>query len=227
MRIEQSGSKCWQVRGVFGDAGCAELAEFGHCRNCPAYVEAGRGLFERDMTAEALREWTNRTAAVKETEDGGHESVLVFRLGGEWLALPTAHLQEAAEIRPVHFVPFRSNPCFAGIVNISGELLPCVRLAELLGITGPTPASASDRPAHARMVVTGQGTDRFVFPVDEIFGILHLAPRDLQPAPATLLRTPQAIATGIFNLEGKAVGLLDGVKLIAAIGQAVFRDIPE
>ena len=75
----------------------------------------------------------------------------IFRLGREWLALPTHVCQEMAEMRPIHTLPHRSGPVLLGLVNIRGSIRLCVSLRELLGLEPrrrQQPDDEPQKPAH-------------------------------------------------------------------------------
>jgi chemotaxis-related protein WspD len=58
--------------------------------------------------------------------DSESTSMLVFRLGREWLALPATSLVEVTALRPLHRVPHRTSGVLEGLVNIRGQLQLCV-----------------------------------------------------------------------------------------------------
>lgn len=125
---------CWNKIGVKGDRSCPELSKHVHCRNCPVFTAAGQRLFEREPPPGHLSEWTKRLAEPEIPVEQGTVSVLVFRIGEEWLAADIALLVEIGELRPIHTIPHRTNEILAGLVNIRGELELCVSLGGLLGI---------------------------------------------------------------------------------------------
>ena len=92
--------------GVSGNGTCPELAKVVHCRNCPVYAAGGRSLLEREPPAEYLHEWTQALAEKDEDTAADTLSVLIFRLGREWLALPTRVCQESP--RCVRYTPCRT-----------------------------------------------------------------------------------------------------------------------
>ena len=125
---------CWNKIGVKGDRSCSELPKYVHCRNCPVFTAKGQRLFERDPPPGHLAEWTKRLAEPEVAIEQGTVSVLVFRIGEEWMAADIALLVEIGEMRPIHTIPHRTNEILSGLVNIRGELELCVSLGGLLGI---------------------------------------------------------------------------------------------
>ena len=150
---------CWNRIGVRGDHSCPELKQFVHCQNCPVFASAGRRLFaQRPPSGYAEEMLAGLTQAEPAAPSGALHSVLVFRIGEEWLALAVSVLVEVTPAFPVHSVPQRSG-LLAGVVNIRGELQLCVRLDRLLGI-----ALNSDLPAATLAVKSTRnamsGSDR-------------------------------------------------------------------
>ena len=208
---------CWTHIGIYGDSSCEKLEDYVHCRNCPVYYEAARSLFDRDIPIGYLEEWAKVYAGSEETEPPGTFFAVVFRLKDEWLALRTVHLQEVTKNRPVHYVPFRSSNVFLGLVNINGELVPCVSAADILGLTGDTEEQSNE----SRMIVIKRDKERFVFPVDEMLGLRRLSPEDKQKTPATLSKSSTALSTGVFSLDEKTVGFLDEDKFFESLKRSL------
>jgi chemotaxis-related protein WspD len=127
----------------------------------------------------------------------------VFRLGSEWLALPAACLAEAATPRPVHSVPHRRDGGLAGLVNLDGELLPCVRLEHALGVA----ASAAPEPGRRLLVVEAPG-GRLAFFADQVHGLLAYDAALARPAPSH-----PVCAKSVIPWAEKTVGLLDEAAL--------------
>ena len=139
---------CWRHVGVTGDRSCPELKTFIHCRNCPVLSAAARRFFDRPAPAGYLESWREILEQPEVTVDADARSVLIFRLGTEWLALPTAAVVEVTPLRQVHRLPHRSGPVLAGIVNIRGQLQLCVRLQSTTGHTPPLVSVSDAAPAH-------------------------------------------------------------------------------
>lgn len=206
---------CWKQIGVFGDLSCPELPALIHCRNCSRYNRAGRRLFDREIPGEFLDEWTRNFTAVKEAEERDTVSVVVFRIDGEWFALKTVYLQETTHFRQVHYVPYRTNKIFKGLVNINGELLLCVSLADLTE-TAALEEKASNLVGKRMLVINKQG-ERYAFPVEEVLGIYRIPLGDLQKPPVTIAKSPLGVVGTVFDLDGRKVGLLGEDKLIHAL----------
>ena len=208
------GQQCWNRIGVRGDRSCPELAKFTHCNNCPVFAAAGRRFLDNPSPPGYLDEWTARLAARDDSREGDETSVLVFRLGDEWLALPVAVLVEVTRPRPVHRIPHRGG-LLAGMANIRGELHLCVRLDLLLGVA----AVAAADPELRRLVVIRRVPDTWAFAADAVDQVHRVLLPDLTSAAPTLARAQVKLTRGVFPHAGRSVGLLDDERLFQALAE--------
>jgi len=205
---------CWRHVGVGGDRSCPELQTFIHCRNCPVLAQAARTFFDRAAPAGYLDAWQDILQQPVTAGDVDTTSVLVFRLGGEWLALPGTALVEVTTTRPVHRVPHRTDRTLVGLVNIRGQLQLCVSLHDLLGLE-PTPAVVavpSGAPLARLLVVerpAAGGVERWVFGVDEVAGVHRLPRAALRGVPSTVGAAARRSTRALFDWQERTVGLLD------------------
>ena len=224
LELPRERHDCWNQIGVFGDGTCPELAKAIHCRNCPVYAAGGRSLLEREPPADYLREWTQALAEAKD-EDRAEDtlSVLIFRLGREWLALPTHVCQEVAEMRPIHILPHRSGPVLLGLVNIRGQIRLCVSLRELLGLE---PVDDSGRTMNHKnprcLVVIAGDSDHWVLLVDELHGIQRVHLSAIREAPVTVAKAAPRLTKGVIDWRDTGVGYLDDGLLFLALRKEVL-----
>jgi chemotaxis-related protein WspD len=207
---------CWNRIGVHGDRSCPALEEHIHCRNCPVFAGAARGFFDRRAPEGYLAEWSELLGRPAEQGAADDAALLVFRLGGEWLALALSVVAEVTAPRPVHRVPHRTNRVFAGLVSLRGQLQLCVSLHGLLGVTPPDPLV--DPPANPRLVVIRQGGETWAFPAEEVSGV-HRVPRDrLQKVPSTLANPLGSFGRAVFTGgNGRSVDVLDEPRVFEAL----------
>lgn len=198
---------CWKSIGIEGDKSCPELPRHSHCRNCPRFSQAAALLLDRDLPVDHD---ASPVARADEEDRHGGESVMVFRLGAEWFALPTLVLDEILRLRPVHTLPHRGHPGLLGLVNVRGELVICVSIAQLL--VGPM--AVGD---HGRLVVARHEGRRLAFPVDEVQHLRNHDSRALRPVPVTLARSASAYTRGLLGWQGMQVGRLDEDLVFAAM----------
>jgi chemotaxis-related protein WspD len=209
---------CWNEIGVYGGGSCPELKAHIHCRNCPVYSQAGLRLLDRPLPANYQREWTEHFLQKKKDALAVKTSVVIFRLGAEWLALPTHAFQEVAEQRLIHSLPHRRRELVLGLVNIRGELLVSLSLARLLEIA---PAIGPAGRKFNRLLVSAWQGSRFVFPVDEVHGVYRFESGELKEPPATVSRSKACYSRGLFTWKERIVGLLDAELLFSAAGRSL------
>ena len=114
MKENDLGQKnCWNVIGVWGDRTCPTLPDEIHCRNCSVYSKSGRSLLERSEPEGYTAQWTALMA------EPSHQQPQ----------------QQLSAPSPVHAIPHHTDPLLRGIVNVRGQLLPCVSIHSLVGIT--------------------------------------------------------------------------------------------
>jgi len=242
--ILETGEYCWSKIGVFSadSPSCPVLEQVIHCQNCEVYCAAGRTLFERAAPAGYAEEWTRLLRLGKQAEQLESLSLLVFRIGSEWLALSTTALRQVSEMRAIHSLPHRSDSVLLGLVNVRGQLQFCFSLATLLGIDKSAGDSRTlSALAYRRMIVAESPTDRWVFPVDEIDGVRRFRARHVRGTPVTVANDRSHFTKSIMQFgedvlqasecgEGalpfraKQVGHLDHERLFAALRRHVFRE---
>jgi len=215
---------CWNQIGVSGNGSCPELETVIHCRNCSIYAAGGRHLLERRPPAGYLREWTKALAVAKAEEQAEDTlSVLIFRLGQDWLALPTHVCQEVAEMRPIHTLPHRSGPILQGLVNIRGEIRLCVSLNQLLGLESVSnPDQTTNPKSRPCLLVVAHRGDHWVIQVDELHGIQRFPRGALRDAPVTVAKATPALTRGVLDWHDAGVGYLDDELLFAFLEKEVL-----
>ena len=165
---------CWNRIGVMGDRSCDQLAAVMHCYDRPVYAAAGDSLLKREPPQNYLDEWIHiLTETPTDSEDAENDgtivrtanaiSVMIFRLGNEWLSLPVRILQEVTPPCVIQPVPHRSNELFLGLVNIRGETLLCASLSYLLNLESDEDA-APNSSHFKRMILAGKATKSGCFP---------------------------------------------------------------
>lgn len=148
-------------------------------------------------------------------------AVVIFRVQSEWLALPAHLFKEITPPSSIHTIPHRSNQILLGLVNIRGELQMCVSLAHLLALETAQLETAQSTTAtgsivNPRMMVLereGEEGDRlanrWVFPVEEIYGIQRFQLNELKPAPTNVAKSTNTYTKGLISWRGTHVSLID------------------
>lgn len=224
---------CWNRIGVFGDRSCEVLHDCVHCRNCHVYSAAGRSLLERLPPSDYLQEWTSVLAETKRGSESSSLSadgtvvrsdqslsVMIFRLASELFALPVGVFLEVSAPFVVHSVPHRSNALFLGMVNIRGEIMLAASLTNLLGLK-TVPASAGSHTGVGRMAVAGAPEGKWVFPIDEIYGIYLFNRDDVKRAPVVVSNASSSYSTGVFQWQNRSVAILDPDRIFSKLNTEI------
>lgn len=179
-------------------------------------------LLDRAPPEDYLREWTERIASAKKAADADTSSALIFRIGVEWLALPTQIFQQVADQCPVHSLPHRMDGIVRGVVNIRGELLVCVSLGTVLGIDSePATVREAGCRVYPRLLVANRSGNRLAFPVDEVVGVHRYHPAILRPVPHTLAESRVSYTLGLIPWRDRTVGCLDDELLFYTLNRSL------
>jgi chemotaxis-related protein WspD len=212
---------CWRRIGVSGDRTCPQLAAYVHCRNCPVYARAAVALLDT-LAADPGAEtgvYGAESATTNPADRQAGKSYVIFRVGDEWLALPTEVLGEVTAPVPVHSLPHRRHAALIGVAAVRGALLTCISLALLFGDSDSK--GLPDAQRAARFLILGQGRNAIALPVSEVTGVERVSPDALLPLPATLARASARYTRALFEFNGHSVGLLDASLLRQALTRSL------
>ena len=218
----REGAPCWQLIGSEGDKSCDKLAELAHCRNCGEFAVAARRFFDRTPPAGYRRECAEALAQKKEAEHGKESAVIVFRLGREWLALPTGRLIRVLEPQAIHRIPHRGG-ALLGLAAVDGELHLCVDAARIMQSPAGRETSVEPAPAVCEqklrcMILAGSAEDQWLFSADEVGGILSVTPEQTREEQESSGGMP---AKGVFAWKDRQVTLLDEELFFSAFARSV------
>ncbi len=215
---------CWNKIGVLGDSSCPQLEEYVHCRNCPVYSNAAMDLLDVALPDGYLAHWTRDIARERPVPDPGTHSVVVFRVGADYMALPTAVFKEITDVRTMHTLPQRRDGVVLGVANFRGQLVVCVSLRRILSLEEVVerPHQVSGNGAlDARLLVLERDGNAIVCPVDEVYGIYRFHPRELAQVPATVGKATAAFTKAVLPWENTSVALLDDELLFFALDRSL------
>ncbi|MEO0645025.1 MAG: chemotaxis protein CheW [Cyanobacteria bacterium J06650_10] len=241
-------NNCWRDIGVWGDLSCPQLVDEIHCHNCSVYAQMGQALLKRTEPEGYTAEWTALIAQSHDTSQTqmgpDRQAVMVFRLGAEWVALPARIFHQVIAPSPVHAIPHRHDSLLRGIVNVRGQLLPCVSLHELLNIqasasktmsfsgwtsTASTASTASaesmatlnsrQQGGYPRLVILKRLREIWAFEVDELYGF-HFCPQaELRETPVLSSKALTSLTQSIFSWRAENVSCLDAEQLFSILRQ--------
>jgi chemotaxis-related protein WspD len=201
---------CYKQIGVYGDGSCPKLKDYVHCRNCPVFAASAHVLLNRELPEGYRADWTRHYSRERSERAAEHSSVVVFRIGQEWMALPTQVLEEVGCSRPIRPLPHRRQGVVLGVSNVRGELVTCISLAQVLGVQITSSLAVhSGKHGSGRMLVLNRAASRFITPVDEVEGVIRYSEADLMPLPATLSKAARTFTVGVLRTERHTLGCLD------------------
>ncbi|MDB6048240.1 MAG: chemotaxis protein CheW [Pseudomonas sp.] len=204
---------CWNRIGIHGTRACPLLAEHIHCRNCAVYSAAATRLLDRYSLAREHELPTRSSEAYQEIKT---RSILVFRLGEEWLGMPTRCLVEVAPLQTIHSVPHQRSRALLGVANVRGALVACLSLVELLGLDTAQVVSQSAR-IMPRMLIIAANEGPVVVPVDEVDGIHAMDQRVLDSASSSGQQANAKYTRGVIQWKARSLRLLDEDQLLSAV----------
>jgi len=194
-----------------GDAGRAGGPALHDCWN-------DIGVFSTSTpTCPLLEGWAEQLAN-KKSDPAVEMSLFVFRVGGEWFALPASAVAEVADALPVRTIPGRSGGLLRGLVNVHGELHLCFSMQALLGL------AKDDKPLRHSIVIgdgIGDSGGRWVFPAQEAWGLVSISPGAMDDVPVTIARDAGAHVRYIIDWERGKISCLDEKLLFATLQRRV------
>ena len=207
---------CWNRIGIHGDKSCPLLEEHIHCRNCSVYSAAATRLLDRYSLQQDQRE-----AVVSKVEiDVKTRSLLMFRLGEEWLGLATRSLVEVAPLQAIHSLPHQRSRALLGVANVRGALVACLSLVELLDLDANAAPTSGARIMPRMLIIAAHGGP-VVVPVDEVDGIHAIDERVLTAASQSAAQASAKYTRGVLQYRGRSLRWLDEEQLLSAVTRSL------
>lgn len=213
----QAIDDCWNRIGIHGDRSCPLLVEHIHCRNCSVYSAAATRLLDRYALAQEHRVSMHGEELASDVQI---RSIVVFRLGEEWLGLPTRCLVEVSPVQTIHSLPHQRSRALLGVANVRGALVACLSLVELLGLD-TTVAPVSAARIMPRMLIVSADGGPVVVPVDEVDGIHAIEARLLDAASAPAQNTNARFTRGVMQWKNRSLRLLNEEQLLSAVNRSL------
>lgn len=212
----QAIDDCWNRIGIHGDKSCPLLSEHIHCRNCAVYSAAATRLLDRYALQQEDRGHVSGTV---ESEVKAR-SLLMFRLGEEWLGLATRTLVEVAPQQAIHSLPHQRSRALLGVANVRGALVACLSLVELLGLDSASSVATGAR-AMPRMLIIAAHGGPVVVPVDEVDGIHSIDEHILEAASRSGTQASAKYTRGVLQFKGRSLRWLDEEQLLSAVTRSL------
>lgn len=203
---------CWNRIGVFGDKRCERLERHIHCRNCEVYGAAAIALLDR-YGSSLERDADDYGQGEAQEPTAEQRSLLIFRLGEQWLAIATRCLAEVMPVSPIHSLPHRKSTGLLGVTNVRGTLVACLSLSELLDLETDDSRQNGQR-VIPRMLILESGSGPLVVPVDEVSGIQKIPLARISNAKQDDKRTISRFTAGVLQWRGQSITLLNDEQLL-------------
>ncbi|WP_223486567.1 chemotaxis protein CheW [Pseudomonas sp. A-RE-19] len=211
----QAIDDCWNRIGIHGDKSCPLLSDHIHCRNCAVYSAAATRLLDRY----ALQQEDRGQVSTVAESDVKTRSLLMFRLGEEWLGLATRSLVEVAPLQAIHSLPHQRSRALLGVANVRGALVACLSLVELLGLDA-TSGVAGARVMPRMLIIAAHGGP-VVVPVDEVDGIHAIDECILDAASQSGAQASAKYTRGVLQFKGRSLRWLDEEQLLSAVTRSL------
>lgn len=212
----QAIDDCWNRIGIHGDKSCPLLVEHIHCRNCAVYSAAATRLLDRY----ALQQDDHAQDSAALEVEVKTRSLLMFRLGEEWLGLATRSLVEVAPQQAIHSLPHQRSRALLGVANVRGALVACLSLAELLGLESVASVAGGPRVMPRMLIIAAHGGP-VVVPVDEVDGIHAIDERILETASHSGTQANAKYTRGVLQFKGRSLRWLDEEQLLSAVTRSL------
>jgi chemotaxis-related protein WspD len=173
-------------------------------------TEAALRLLERTPDPDYLDSWTELLGRPKKTPDKSGVSVIVFRLGNDWLAIETHVFSEVLSYKNIHRIPHRTNATLMGLVNYQGTLKLCLNMHHFLSIVEEDDENIKKlQGKFQRMVSIEHNHEQWIFPVDEVHGIFRVDHDQIKKPPVNLSKSKVNYLRGMIEWHGKHVAYID------------------
>jgi len=214
--VRPGSDRCWTQIGVWGNSTCSELPRVFHCRNCDVYSAHGRVLLDRPAPQGYLESWSKMLAEETVFSAAKTSPYLVFRVGQAWFAFLATSLHEITAPSVIRSVPHRPREILLGLVNVRGELHPCICLHTLFG-----EQVAARRASTALFLVARWAGEAWVFPVDQVDGIHDVAEEEIEATPVTISNLSVVYAQSLFRSGDHTVAIVNESLLFGDLARRI------
>lgn len=176
-------------------------------------------LFDKPIPQDYSSKWIETLKAVPHEEKGFRLSVVIFRVQGEWLAMPSSSIKMITPPSFIHKIPYKTSELFRGVKNVEGELRLVVSLETILGLSKEEAEPSKEYTRYPRDLYFGREAQDYVFSVDEVDGIASIQSEVLEKVPTDVVKSFAQFTKAIFKYNNRSVGLLDEQLLLNYLKQ--------
>ena len=145
---------------------------------------------------------SSKAAPVKEEP---RKSVLMTRLGSEWIGIPVEIIASIAELTTFEPVKADNSPLVRGALSLKGQILPVLDSEALLGQTVAADQQHQDSSQKGAWIVLGENDKAWALAVSEAREIIDIPESRIKPVEAARARFVYALA----NIDGRLLSLVD------------------
>ena len=154
-------------------------------------------------------------------ESGTNElEILEFKVSGNYYGINVAKVKEIMKYQSLTPIP-NGHPNLEGAFNTRGETISIINLAKCLGMKEE---ADSDKDMF---LLTGFNDLSSGFHVNEVVGIHRVNWSQIIKPDSMISNSKSSVTTGIINIDGKLVILLDFEKIVADISPEVGIKLSE
>lgn len=128
-------------------------------------------------------------------------NLVVFLLNNEWYGVEEIEIREILRYKKIFFVP-HADSYMEGIVNVRGEIIPVINLADLLGL------QRSSFQKESRILVVDKDIFKVGLLVDKVAEIIELDKDTLQILSDVVSQEKALFFKGEFNWQNTVITLL-------------------
>ena len=143
----------------------------------------------------------------------GEYLIVSLQVGGQLCGLPVQAVRDVLGPQSITRVPLAA-PEIAGNLILRGRIVTTIDLRRRLGQTVP-----ADAPP-AMSVVTEHGQELYALLVDRVMEVVRVDARALAPLPPTLAAGWSRFGTGVYQLPGGLLIMLDVDRVLALMPRA-------
>jgi len=178
-------------------------------------------LLDRPIPPDDLTLAAESAAKPADPGERGRIGIVLFGMSSETFALPANVVRRVTPFAPPVRIPHRSSGILRGVCNVRGELVLCGDLRALLGMPALDAAQKEAGIEAKRTMVIGPANASWAFEVDALRGIGRIEQASLAAAPLTVEHALGAFVTGLAEIEGTRVTVLDGERVLAGFKAAL------
>lgn len=178
-------------------------------------VDDGQNIdLEKALAIGNLQLGLNRGEFIEDALVPRHQYI-GFRLGKEEFLLNIYEVQEIRMLPEITMVPL-AHPLVEGVINLRGEILPCINLRRFLTIP------QGEKTSLNRVIVCELEDVRAGLIIDEITRVFSLSESDIEPVPSIFSSVALQYLAGVSKFENKINAVIEIKKLLRSVAAAIL-----